>query len=90
MSANKNPHARTSQEMDNLSFDDTYSQNTQELLGYDGSALQRVKTDSSGNLQVGVVNSYDTTEVDTTDPDNIVVTKKLAGATVDTKKISII
>jgi len=28
MSANKNPHARTSQEMDNLSFDDTYAQNT--------------------------------------------------------------
>jgi len=51
MSANKNPHARTSQEMDNLSFDDTYNQNTQLMLGEDGATLRKVAVNTDGTLK---------------------------------------
>jgi len=50
MAANKNPIKRTSQAMDNLSYDETFDQNSQLILGYDGADLQRVKVNSDGEL----------------------------------------
>jgi len=50
VAANKNPIKRTSQAMDNLSYDETFDQNTQEVLVYDGSALQRLKGTTAGSL----------------------------------------
>jgi hypothetical protein len=61
MASSGNPIKRTSQAIDNLSFDEDFEQASVEIVGYDGSALQRVKTDADGNLQVDVL-SGGTTE----------------------------
>jgi len=76
----------TSQYIDNLSFDEGLKVKVTELIDTNGSLINPA---SEETLQA-VLAAHDTVVVDTTDPDNIVVTKKLNGATVDTKTISII
>ena len=42
---------RTSQAIDNLSFDESYLQSAMLLLGENGSVLRRVKVNSTGELR---------------------------------------
>lgn len=47
---NKNQAKRTDQYILNASYDEDFDLLATELLGYDGTNVQRVKTDTSGNL----------------------------------------
>ena len=53
MSGN-NDVEKTVQEMNNRSFDKAMDINAVEVMGYDGSALQRLKVNSSGELVVNI------------------------------------
>lgn len=46
--------AKTSQEIDNLSFDTEYNTKVTQLLGYDGSSVSRLLADS---MSVKITNS---------------------------------
>ena len=45
------------QEMGNRSFDSTFNINTSEMIGYDGSNLQRVKVNADGELAINIDNN---------------------------------
>ena len=73
------PTKHASQHMDNSSFDEEFGVYAEEILGYDGTNLQRVSTNSSGRLQVDVVTGgssgvqYTEGDVDSTATGNVVM-----------------
>jgi len=49
----KNKIVKTIQEMFNLSFDTDFNQNATEMIGYDGTNLQRLKLNTDGTYKLG-------------------------------------
>jgi len=49
----------TEQVIQNRSYDDDFKIAVREIVGYDGAALQRIKTDTDGKLQVDALTGFE-------------------------------
>jgi hypothetical protein len=56
---NSPPIKRTTQYTQNWGFDEEFNMPATELIGYDGTNLQRVKTDTAGRLLAGLTPGTD-------------------------------
>jgi len=80
----------TSQDIDNMSFDDELKVSVTEIIGADG-ILKNPATEAKQDDIISAINgNYDTVEVNKTAYPTITVVKKLSGATISTKTVQII
>ena len=80
-----NPHVHTEQEILNSSFDETLGVSMVEIIGQDG-ILKNPATEETLQAVAGM--NYDTTSVDLSDPNNIIVTYLLNSVLVATETIT--